>query len=63
VLPTAVLVALAAGSAVSWTVWVVSRRRVRPASLYRVWLTTITVTVVVSLAPWLRAAETCRTGA
>lgn len=60
--PIAVVVALAAGSAASWLVWMCSRRQARPAGLYRVWLTTIIVTVMVTLAPSLRSADTCLYG-
>ncbi|MGJ5832066.1 hypothetical protein [Streptomyces ossamyceticus] len=60
--PTAVMVALAAGSAASWLMWACSRRQARPIDLYRVWLTTIIVTVMVTLAPSLRSADTCLYG-
>ncbi|WP_416976471.1 hypothetical protein [Streptomyces sp. T028] len=61
--PLCVALALAAGSAAAWLVWVVSRRRARPQDLYRVWLAALLVTLVTTLAPWLESAQTCRTGA
>ena len=57
-----VALALAAGSSASWLVWVISRRRARPAHLYRVWLLALLVTLVATLSPWLESAGTCRTG-
>ncbi|MFI7503351.1 hypothetical protein ACIBVL_33755 [Streptomyces sp. NPDC049687] len=59
VVPIAVVVALAAGSAASWTVWVVSRRRARSVDLYRVWLITAGLAVGAILVPWVPVAEAC----
>jgi hypothetical protein len=39
--------------------WVISRRRAGPAALYAVWLATVAVTVVLSLAVPLHAARPC----
>lgn len=61
--PLCVALALAAGSAAAWLVWLVSRRRARPEDLYRVWLAALLVTLVTTLAPWLESVQTCRTGA
>ncbi|MEU1407265.1 hypothetical protein ABZ471_33805 [Streptomyces sp. NPDC005728] len=58
VLPVSVVAALAAASAAGWITWVASCRRAHPAVLYAVWLATVAVAVVVSLAPQLRAART-----
>lgn len=53
------LIAPAAGSSAAWIAWVISRRRARPAVLYAVWLATVAVTVVLTLAVPLHASQTC----
>ncbi|MGW7818221.1 hypothetical protein ACWGLF_08840 [Streptomyces puniciscabiei] len=59
VLPLGVLVALASGSAATWIMSMASPRRARPGTLYVVWLVTVAVTVVLTLAPQLHSARTC----
>ncbi|GHI09713.1 hypothetical protein AQI88_16635 [Streptomyces cellostaticus] len=55
--PYWLLTALAAGSAAAWLTWAVSHRR--PTVLYAIWLVTVAVVVVVTLAPQLHSAQTC----
>lgn len=59
VLPTSLLVALAAGSATAWIMSTLSPRRSTPVTRYAVWLGTVAVTVVLTLAPQLHSAQTC----
>ncbi|MFE2963860.1 hypothetical protein ACFXKC_09310 [Streptomyces sp. NPDC059340] len=59
VVPFCVVMALAAGSLAGWIAWVLLRRRARPVALYAVWLATVTVTIVLTLAPPLHTAQTC----
>ncbi|MEU6804114.1 hypothetical protein [Streptomyces neyagawaensis] len=51
--------ALAAGSLAGWITWVISRGRARPVALYAVWLATVVVAAVLTLAVPLHAAQTC----
>ncbi|WP_206336364.1 hypothetical protein [Streptomyces torulosus] len=53
------LAALAAGSLAGWIAWVISRHRARPVVLYAVWLAVVAVTVVLTLAVPLHAAQIC----
>lgn len=59
VIPLCLVAALAAGSLVAWTTWVLSRRRARPVMLYAVWLATVAATIVLALAVPLHTAQTC----